>query len=134
MKSAFLFGLAALSVIGASSARACVVGEQACPQDLRFALGAVSIKVSGELSAAHAEHVFRVEARAGQTIVVVEQGAAIRGQLFLQGPVPANSDGDDLYINTPYKLPANGTYEFTFTANTMAEGAYGPFRATITIK
>jgi hypothetical protein len=101
---------------------------------LRFPPGAASVTITGALSARHSSHDFRFAAGRGQTLVIHEQGAAIRGQLFLQGPIPAESTTDDLYIDTPYKLPAAGTYTFTFAANTMAEGAYGPFRTTVTIK
>jgi hypothetical protein len=115
-------------------ARACVLGDSACPQDLRFAPGATSVSVSAALTPSHNTHTFRFAAHAGQTVVLDEEGAMLRGQLFLQGPRVGASDSDDFTIGVPFKLPATGTYTFTFTANTMAEGAFGPLRATLAIK
>jgi hypothetical protein len=128
------FAAGTFTLTASTAAHACVVGDTACPQDLHFSPGAVSITVNGTLSADHPSHEFRIAARRGQTLLVSEQGASIRGQLFLQGPNPANSEGDDFTTDTPYKLPATGAYTFTFIANTMAEGAYGPFHATVTVK
>lgn len=116
----------------ATGGTSCLPGSDACPQELHFTPGAGSVMVEGTLSAAHPTHVLRFSARGGQTIQVTETGAMIRGQLLLSGPLPPGAE--DLYLDAPYQLPATGSYSFTLTANTMAEGAYGPFRATVTIK
>ena len=42
--------------------------------------------------------------------------------------------GGDIDQDTPFKLPASGTYTFTVYANMMADGAFGRFVLTLTIK
>jgi len=95
--------------------------------------GAVSVTESGDLTQSRPTVAFRFEARAGQTVVVHVSGPATKGQLPLSGPISEDAGGD-FYQDTPFKLPASGVYTFTVYANMMADGAFGRFMLTLTIK
>jgi hypothetical protein len=95
--------------------------------------GAVSVTASGKLTQNRPTNAFRFEARAGQTVVVHVSGPATKGQLPLSGPISAEAGGD-FNQDMPFKLPASGVYTFTVYANMMAEGSFGPYKLTLTIK
>jgi hypothetical protein len=112
---------------------ACTPGDEACPIVLKMQPGAVSVTESGDLTQNRPTIAFRFEARAGQTVVVHVSGPATKGQLPLSGPISADQGGD-FYQDQPFKLPASGVYTFTVYANMMADGAFGRFELTLTIK
>jgi hypothetical protein len=60
------------------------------------------------------------------------------GQNLKTGPgIPItlpNGAGDAIDENVPYTLPQTGDYVLEIDANTMAEGPFGPFTLTLTIK
>ncbi len=112
---------------------ACTPGEDACPIVLKMDLGAVSVTTSGELTLKRQSFAFRFEARAGQTAVVHVRGPVTKSQLPLFGPISVDASGD-FNQDQPFKLPASGVYGFTLYADMMADGAFGPFELTLTIK
>ena len=114
-------------------ASACTPGDEACPIVLKMQPGAVSVTESGDLTQNRPTVAFRFEARAGQTVVVHVSGPATKGQLPLSGPISEDAGGD-FYQDTPFKLPASGIYTLTVYANMMADGAFGRFMLTLTIK
>ena len=117
----------------ASPASACTSGDDACPIVLKMRPGAVSATASGELTQNRSTIAFRFEARAGQTVVVHVSGPVTKDQLPLTGPI-SDEQGGDFYLDKPFKLPASGVYTFDLYANMMAEGAFGRFQLTLTIK
>ena len=117
----------------AGPASACTPGEDACPIVLKMVAGAVSVTTAGELTLKRPSLAFRFEARAGQTVLVHLRGPVTKSQLPLSGPIPVEAGGD-FNQDQPFKLPASGVYGFTLYANMMAEGAFGPFELTLTIK
>jgi hypothetical protein len=119
--------------VAAGPASACTLGDDACPIVLKMDPGAVSVTTSGELTLNHPSLAFRFEARAGQTVVVHVRGPVTKSQLPLSGPISEDAGGD-FNQDQPFKLPASGVYSFTLYANMMAEGAFGPFELTLTIK
>jgi hypothetical protein len=124
-----------LSMLGAPArpASACTTGDEACPMVLKMQPGAVSVTESGDLTQNRPTVAFRFEARAGQTVVVHVSGPATKGQLPLSGPISEDAGGE-FNQETPFKLPASGIYTFTVYANMMADGAFGRFILTLTIK
>ena len=125
-------GLLMLTV-AAGPASACTPGDDACPIVLKMIAGAVSVTTSGELTLKRPSSAFRFEARAGQTVLVHVHGPVTKSQLPLSGPISVDAGGD-FNQDQPFKLPASGVYSFTLYANMMAEGAFGPFELTLTIK
>jgi hypothetical protein len=117
----------------AAAASACTPGDDACPIVLKMVAGDVSVTTSGELTLKRPSSAFRFEARAGQTVVVHVRGPVTKSQLPLSGPISVDAGGD-FNQDQPFKLPASGVYSFTLYANMMAEGAFGPFELTLTIK
>jgi hypothetical protein len=112
---------------------ACTPGDDACPVVLKMDPGAVSVVTSGELTLNHPSSAFRFEARAGQTVVVHVRGPVTKSHLSLSGPISVEASGD-FNQDQPFKLPAGGVYAFTLYADMMADGAFGPFELTLTIK
>jgi hypothetical protein len=125
-------GVLMLALAG-GPASACTPGDDACPIVLKMVPGAVSVTTSGELSLNRPNLVFRFEARSGQTVVVQVHGPVTKNHLSLSGPISEEAAGD-FNQDQPFQLPASGVYNFTLYANMMAEGAFGPFELTLTIK
>jgi hypothetical protein len=73
------------------------------------------------------DYVFR--ARAGQKLFYKVEGAALRTVLTYP-----NGDVDGPGVPNPVQLPATGEYTFGVHPNLMAEGAFGPYRLTLTIR
>jgi hypothetical protein len=119
--------------VAAGPASACTPGDDACPIVLKMEAGAVSVTTSGELTLKHPSVAFQFEARAEQTVVVHVRGPVTKRQLPLSGPISVDAGGD-FNQDQPFKLPASGIYSFTLYANMMADGAFGPFELTLTIK
>src|ERR1700722_1849179 len=119
--------------VATEPASACTPGDDACPIVLKMVPGAVSVTTSGELTLKRPSSAFQFEARAGQAVVVHVHGPVTKSQLPLSGPISADAGGD-FNQDQPFKLPARGVYSFTLYANMMAEGAFGPFELTLTIK
>jgi hypothetical protein len=119
--------------VAAGPASACTPGDGACPIVLKMVPGAVSVTTSGELTLKRPTSAFRFEARAGQTVLVHVSGPVTKSQLPFSGPINVDAGGD-FNQDQPFKLPTSGVYGFTLYANMMAEGAFGPFELTLTIK
>ena len=114
-------------------ASACVLGDGACPIVLKMDPGAVSVTASGELNVNRPNLAFQFEARGGQTVVVHVRGPVTKNHLPLSGPISEEASGE-FNQDQPFKLPASGVYGFALYANMMADGAFGPFELTLTIK
>lgn len=72
-------------------------------------------------------YVFR--ARAGQTLTYRVEGAALR--TILTDP---SGEIEGPGVENPRRLPYTGDYVFAVHPNLMAEGAFGWYRLTITIR
>jgi hypothetical protein len=119
--------------VAAAPASACTPGDDACPIVLKMDPGAVSVTTSGELTLNHPSAAFRFDARTGQTVVVHVRGPVTKSHLSLSGPISVDAGGD-FNQDQPFKLPASGDYSFTLYVDMMADGAFGPFELTLTIK
>jgi hypothetical protein len=109
--------------LSATEASACTMGDEACPAILRMARGDVSIIAEGFVSVERPNYYYEFDTRAGQKMTVTVVGGNIK-----TGP------GDAVDENTPYTLPATGTYVILMHANTMSDGPFGKFSMTLTIK
>ena len=112
-----------------AAANACEAGAQACPIPVHLRPGTDTIALVHVLTEGVACCSYSLAASAGQTLTWAFEGPAIRTVITYPD---GTTDGPGLPNAIP--LPATGTYVLGFTPNLMAEGAYGPFRATITIR
>ena len=112
-----------------TSAGACETGAQDCPFPVEMKPGTDSIT----LVHTFAENVeccyYSLAARAGQTLTWSFEGPAMRSVIVYPD---GSEDGPGIPNSIPLKT--DGTYILGFTPDIMADGAYGPFRATVTIK
>jgi hypothetical protein len=119
--------------ISADAARACTAGEEACPVVLRMAPGTTSIKANGWVSGENPDYYFKFEARAGQKMTIRVVGGNIKTGPGIPITFP-DGKGDAVDVDTPYRLPATGSYVIQMHANTMSDGPFGRFTMTLTIK
>jgi hypothetical protein len=117
-------------VFGISSAAqaACVAGSGGCPIRLQFRTGSDRITVSGQLTPKRSRYSYVFMARAGQKLTWTFNGPTVR--TLIRYPT-GESDGPGLPDVIP--LPRTGTYTFTVSSNTMAEGIFGQFQLTFQI-
>jgi hypothetical protein len=120
----------ALSTFGASDvSAACVAGAQDCPIVIHMARGTDTITLEGRTVQNADCCAYSFRARKGQTFHWNVDGATVR--VIITDPA-GQSDGPGLPNAIPLTL--TGTYIFAVHPNLMAEGAFGAFRLTITIK
>ena len=135
MRSATLVAstLAVAIGVGVAQASACTPGEQACPVVLRMQPGATAIEATGSVSGEQPDFYFTFAARAGQTMLIRTVGGGLKTGpgIPITGP---NNLQDAVFEQTPYTLPATGSYVIDLHANTMSEGPFGRFQITLTIK
>jgi hypothetical protein len=117
----------------ATEADACTMGDEACPAILRMARGDVSITAEGFVSGERPNYYYEFDARAGQKMTVTVVGGNIKTGPGIPITLP-NGKSDAVDENTPYTLPATGTYTILMHANTMSDGPFGKFSMTPTIK
>jgi hypothetical protein len=120
-------------VFSATGADACTMGDEACPAILRMARGDVSITAEGFVSGERPNYYYEFDARAGQKMTVSVVGGNIKTGPGIPITLP-NGKTDAVDENTPYTLPATGTYTMLMHANTMSDGPFGKFSMTLTIK
>jgi hypothetical protein len=136
MRTSSLAACLLAAVVGTAAlpaAAACLPGSENCPVVLKMAPGAVSISAYGFVSAQQPNFYFQFAARAGQMMTVETVGGGLK-----TGPgIPISGPGgfqDAVDVDTPYRLPVNGSYTLTLHANTMSDGPFGRFRLTLTIR
>ena len=113
----------------AATASAGCWGSSHCPIRIHMARGTDTIVLTGRTrqNTECCDYVF--QARAGQMLSYKVEGAALR--TILTYP---NGDVDGPGVPNPVQLPATGTYRFGVHPNLMAEGAFGRYRLTLTIR
>ena len=100
---------------------------------LKMKPGATSIKASGTVSGEHPDYYFKFEAGAGQKMMIHIVGGNIKTGPGIPITFP-DGKGDAVDVDTPYTLPATGTYMILLHANTMSNGPFGRFTMTLEIK
>ena len=125
-------GALATMLVG-TEAGACTMGDEACPAILRMARGDVSITAEGFVSGERPNYYYEFDARGGQKMTVTVVGGNIKTGPGIPITLP-NGKTDAVDENTPYTLPATGTYRILMHANTMSDGPFGKFSMTLTIK
>ena len=123
----------ALASFGEAQAAPCRPGDEACPVLLKMKPGAVSITATGSVSGERPTFYFQFAARAGQRMTIHTEGGGLKTGpgIPIAGP---NGFQDAVDADTPFRLPADGAYLITLHANTMADGPFGRFEMTLTIK
>lgn len=120
------------AAFGAMPASACTPGEKACPVVLRMKPGASEIAATGSVSGERPDYYFAFVAKAGQRIRVHTVGGGLK-----TGPgIPISGPGgmaDAVDEDTPFTLPATGTFVLDLHANTMSDGPFGRFRMTLKV-
>jgi hypothetical protein len=110
-------------------AAACVPGRRACPIPITFERGAYSAQRSSRLTGITAERWFAVRARAGQTMVVVVEGAGpTRGIVYFPNGHHEGQPGGRVFDDV---LPVSGVYRIRVNESTMAEAWSG--RVTVVV-
>ena len=118
----------ATATFAAATASPCW-GSSRCPIRVQMARGADTIVLTGTTrqNVECCDYIFR--ARAGQMLTYRVEGAALRTVLTYP-----NGDVDGPGVPNPVQLPATGVYRFGVHPNLMAEGAFGRYRLTLTIR
>lgn len=121
-------GLAPISSPSSAANAACAGGSDGCPIWLHLRPGSVGITVRGRLTPIRSRYSYAFRASAGQKLTWAFSGPMVR--TLLRYP-----SGDSVGPGLPdiIPLPSSGTYVFTISANTMAEGIFGPFELTLHI-
>ena len=112
-----------------AASTACTAGAQDCPITVRMAPGSDTIVLDGHLKQNADCCAYAFEARAGQMLTWDFDGPAERATITYP-----NGDVDGPGVPASILLPATGAYVFRVSPNLMAEGSFGPFRLTITIR
>jgi hypothetical protein len=113
--------------------RACQAGEEACPAVLRMKPGGDTGEATGFVSAEHPRYYFRFDARAGQRATIHVTGGGIKTGPGIPITFP-DGKSDALDVDTPFTLPATGTYVIALLANLMSDGPFGRFHITLRIR
>jgi hypothetical protein len=127
--------VAILALVGvaasvANAEAACIAGAPACPIVVRMAPGTDTITVRGVLAPGRDCCSYALRVRAGQVLTWrVSGGPAIR--TIIAYP---NGDADGPGLPQAIPLPQSGVYVFAVRPNLMADGAFGPFALTLTIR
>jgi hypothetical protein len=117
------------AALAPGAALACDTGAQACPFAVEMRPGSDSITLVHEFRQGVECCYYSLAARGGQTLTWSFDGPAMRSVITYPD---GTADGPG--IPNSIALPATGTYVLGFTPDLMADGAYGPFRATVTIR
>jgi hypothetical protein len=104
-------------------AAACSPGARACPIRIAFAAGAFSGQAHSRLTGISSKKWFVVSARAGQTMIVVVEGAGpTAGIVHFPGGQSNGQPGGRVFDGT---LPASGDYRIRVTESQRAEAWSG---------
>jgi hypothetical protein len=107
----------------------CVPGRRACPIRIVFARGAYSAQRSSVLTGITSERWFSLRARAGQTMVVVVEGAGpTRGIVYFPDGTQEGQPGGRVFDG---QVPASGVIRVRVTESQMAEAWSG--RVTVVV-
>lgn len=131
MKVSWIVAFALLSTITLwpGEASACQSGARDCPINVRMARGTDTITLRGTTVEGRDCCTYRFWARAGQTLHWQFTGPASR--MVVTYP---NGEADGPGIPAELPLPASGFYLFDLHPNLMADGAYGSYQLTLTIR
>jgi hypothetical protein len=110
----------------------CRTGEEACPAVLHMKRGSDVVEATGWVSGEHPNYYFKFDARAGQQATIRVAGGNIKTGPGIPITMPDGSS-DALDVDTPFTLPATGTYVIVLHANTMSSGPFGRFKITLRI-
>lgn len=129
LRLALALMLAASGMAWADGAATPCPGARACPIRVQMARGTDTIAFAGvsRQNVDCCSYMFR--ARAGQTLTWRLEGATLRTVI-----VYPNGEADGPGLPNAIPLPFDGDYLFEVHPNLMAEGAFGPFRLTLTIR
>jgi hypothetical protein len=100
-----------------------------CIHDVHMRRGTDTIVYRGVLTPDHPGYSYRFKARAGQVLTIKFLGPASRKVIGYP-----NGDSDGPGIPDRIELKQTGLYTLEVSANTMAEGAFGPFTLTLIIR
>jgi hypothetical protein len=131
-RTAFGYALVPLVCIGCAvppAVAACLPGAQDCPIPVRMARGSDTVTLEGRFRQNVDCCAYSLDARAGQTLAWSFDGPAERATIAYP-----NGDVDGPGVPASIPLPATGTYVFRVSPNLMADGSFGPFRLTVTIR
>jgi hypothetical protein len=137
LASTLLIGPAGVSAATAPAAprlvaaTTCTPGARACPIRIRFAAGAFSGQGHSQLLGIRSQRWFVVRARAGQTMIVVVEGAGpTRGTVFFPG---GGSDGQPGGRVFDASVPRTGDYRIRVTESPMGQGWSGRVDVVVVI-
>jgi hypothetical protein len=120
-----LAGALLLLLVGPALAQ---TGSVEHPIIVRMKRGTDTVRFTGVLRQNRDCCAYRIKARAGQSLIWRESGAAVRvTMLYPDG----HTDGPGL-PNT-ILLPMDGAYVFSVRPNLMADGGFGPFKLSLKI-
>jgi hypothetical protein len=115
--------------LGQPLAVACVPGRRACPIPIVFERGAFSGQRSSRLTGITSERWFAVRARAGQTMVVVVDGAGpTRGIVYFPNGTHEGQPGGRIFDG---QVPASGVVRIRVSESPMGEAWSG--RVTVVV-
>ena len=108
----------------AVTAAACRAGASACPIRITFAPGAYSAQAKSTLSGHSNSKWFVVRARAGQSLIVIVEGAgATQGTVYFPNGQHAGQPGGRI-LDQP--LTISGNYRIKVSESATAQGWSGP--------
>ena len=114
-----------------AQAAACTSGSSACPIRITFRSGAYSGQGTSTLSGISSTRWFVVRARAGQTMIVIVEGAgATRGTVYFPNGKHEGQPGGRIFDGP---LPASGDYRIKVSESTMGSAWSGRVSVLVVI-
>jgi hypothetical protein len=115
----------------ATTPAACTPGRSLCPIPIEFARGAFSGQATSTLTAITSQRWFSVEARAGQTMIVLVKGRGpTRGVVYFPNGRRDGQPGGRVFDGP---LPLTGTYRIRVTESPMGTAWRGPVTVVVVI-
>ena len=118
-----------VAAVFAGPAAADCNGTRDCPIEIHMARGTNTIVLTGETRQNVDCCTYAFRARAGQRLFWRLEGASLRTVLIYP-----NGEVDGPGVPNGLTLPATGRYVFDVHPNLMADGAYGSYKLTLTIR
>jgi len=122
-------GLAVAVVAVGPAEAACIAGAAECPIVVRMAPGSDTVTLAGTLAQNRDCCAYALRVRAGQVMTWRVTGPAIRTTIAYP-----DGEADGPGLPAAIRLPESGVYVFAVRPNLMADGAFGRFVLTITIR